>query len=171
MTDCDVCKILENKDSFKLIYEDEVCFSILHESPAVPGHSLVIPKKHSTIFEETDDDIVKHIFVVANKISSAIFDTIGAHGTNIIVNNGHAAGQELPHLVVHVLPRKEGDGLNFEWQPKQSSPEELKTTLSMMSVYAEHIYSGKDKLPEVKVKNSPKPSGEDYLVKGLRRIP
>ncbi|MBN2367695.1 HIT family protein [Candidatus Woesearchaeota archaeon] len=178
MTDCDICKLIESKDAFKVIYEDDICLAILHESPSVSGHCLVIPKKHSTIIEETDDEVVEHIFVVANKVSSAIFDTLGAHGTNIVLNNGADAGQELPHVVVNVIPRKENDPLNLEWQPKQASQEELKTTSSMMKVYAEHIYSGKDKLPEVKIKKE-EPAAEkeegkkedDYLVKGLKRMP
>ncbi len=174
MTTCDICKILENKNEFKLIYEDELCFSILHESPAVDGHTLVIPKKHSPILEELDDKSIEHMFIIANKISSAIFDTLGAHGTNIILNNGLAAGQELPHVVLNVLPRKENDKLNLEWQAKKATEGELKTTQSMIKSYSEHIFSGKDSLPEVKIKHetiNENKQEEDYMIKGLKRLP
>jgi len=182
MTECDVCEILKNKDSFKLIYEDDICFVLLHESPAIAGHTMVIPKKHATILEEIDDNIVEHLFIIANKVSSSIFDTLGAQGTNIILNNGHDAGQELPHVVLHVLPRKEGDGLNFEWPTNKAHDAELKTTQSLLKG-----------TPTVsKPKNDPKPASEsnlhsgsvhgshhediheeeeDYLIKSLKRTP
>ena len=105
MTECDICAILNNKEEFRFIYEDEVCFVILHESPAVLGHTLVIPKQHAAIFEELEDKIVEHIFIVCNKISTLLFDKLQVHGTNVILNNGHDAGQEINHVVVNVLPR------------------------------------------------------------------
>jgi histidine triad (HIT) family protein len=153
MTDCDICSILSNKDLFNFIYEDEVCFAILHESPAYPGHVLVIPKEHIPIIEEIDDKIVEHLFNVCNKVSTAIFETMGAHGTNIILNNGLDAGQELAHLVINVIPRKEKDGLNFEWAPKKISADELKITQNRMKIFSESIYSGKDKLPSTHAKD------------------
>ena len=173
MTDCDICKILENKVAFKFIYEDDICFAILHESPAIDGHVLVIPKKHTAILEELDDNIIEHLYIISNKISTSIFDTLGAHGTNIIVNNGTAAGQELPHIVIHILPRKENDNIKVEWQPKQVSDAELKTTQSMIKSFSDNIFSGKDTLPDIKIKQEVKidKDEENYLIKGLKRIP
>jgi histidine triad (HIT) family protein len=175
MAKCDICAILENKKEFKFIYEDDKCFAILHESPAITGHTLVIPKKHATILEELNDNIVEHLFITANKVSSAIFESLGAYGTNIILNNGLDAGQELPHVVLNVLPRKEEDSLNFEWPPKKATESELKTTLSMIKLYSDTIFSGKDKLPGVKIKQEKavedKEKAEDYLTRTLKRIP
>jgi histidine triad (HIT) family protein len=151
MTECDVCNILKSKGSFKFIYEDEDCFSILHESPAIAGHALVIPKKHVPIIEELDDKTVEHLFIVANKVSSALFDSTGAHGTNILINNGIDAGQELPHIVIQVLPRQEKDGLNLEWQPKKASDAELKSIKNRLQLYSDPIFLGKDTLPDIKV--------------------
>ena len=174
MADCDICNILKNKDSFKFIYEDDICYAILHESPSTLGHVLVIPKKHVPILEELDDKIVEHLFIISNKISTAIFDTLGAHGTNIVLNNGTAAGQELPHVVINILPRTENDGINLEWQPKQASDGELKTAQSMIKSIADSIFAGKDNLPEVKIKKESKTlekEEENYLIKQLNRIP
>jgi histidine triad (HIT) family protein len=172
MKECDVCKILEHKESFNVIYEDNDCFAILHESPSIIGHSILIPKKHATIIEELDDSVVQHLFIASNKISSLLFDGMGAHGTNIILNNGSAAGQELPHIIVHILPRKEGDKLNFDWPIKRASEEELKTAQSMIRTYSDSIFSGRDQLPDIKIKNSePDKKSDDYLIKGLSRIP
>ncbi len=148
---CDICSILENKDVFKLVYEDDLCFAILHESPAALGHTLVIPKEHAPIIEEMGDDLVGHIFNVANKISTAIFESLGAFGTNIIVNNGIDAGQELPHMIINIIPRKENDNLNFEWSPKTASQEDLKFVLERLKPVSDLIFSGRDELPKVKV--------------------
>ena len=168
------CKILENRESFKFVYEDELCFAILHESPSVPGHTLVIPKKHSPIFEELDDSSAAHLFVVGNNISSSLFDSLGAHGTNLLINNGVSAGQELPHIVLNVLPRKENDGLNLEWQSRKASNEELKTTQSMIRSYSESIFSGRELAKNVIIKKEEpilNNSSEDYMIKGLKRMP
>jgi diadenosine tetraphosphate (Ap4A) HIT family hydrolase len=106
---------------------------------------------------------------------------MGAHGTNIVLNNGTDAGQELPHLVINVLPRKENDSLNFEWSAKQATNEQLQGVKANLKVYSEAIYSGKDSLPKVKVmsetssknkeKKKDKKEDEDYLAKQLNRMP
>ncbi len=178
MTDCDICNILKNKDVFKFIYEDDLCFAILHESPAVSGHTLVIPKQHTPIIEELEDNVVEHLFNVCNKVSTSIFESLGALGTNLILNNGLDAGQELPHLVINVLPRKENDSLNFEWTPKQSPEPELKAVMSRIKTYSDLIFAGKDELPKVKFKEDeevkekkPKKEEEDYTTKSLKRMP
>ena len=158
---CDICNILENKDIFHFVYEDDICFVILHESPSYPGHCLVIPKEHVPIFEELDDKTAEHLFLVSNKVSTAIFESIGAHGTNIILNNGHDAGQELPHLVINVIPRKEKDGMNFEWPPKKISNDALKAMHGKIKLFSDAIFSGKDKLPTAKVKH------DDYIEHNL----
>ena len=174
MTACDICKILENKASFKFIYEDDLVFAILHESPSIEGHTLVIPKKHSPILEELDDKSVERMFVIANKISTSIFDTLEAHGTNLLINNGTDAGQELPHVILNVLPRKERDNINLEWQAKKATEGELKTNQSMLRSVSDFIFTGKDILPEVKLKkeiHNEESMSEDYAVKSLKRIP
>jgi histidine triad (HIT) family protein len=175
MATCDICKIVENKASFKVIYEDDLVFAILHESPAIEGHALVIPKKHSPILEELDDKSVERLFVIANKISTSVFDTLGAHGTNIILNNGIDAGQELPHVVLNVLPRQEKDNINIEWQARKATEGELKTSQSMIKSISDFIFSGKDSLPQVELKkdvhNEEIKPEEDYTIKSLKRIP
>jgi hypothetical protein len=153
MAGCDICKILENKESFKVIYEDDLVFAILHESPAIDGHTLVIPKKHAPILEELDDKSIERLFVIANKISTSVFDTLGAHGTNILLNNGIDAGQEL----------------------KKATEGELRTSQSMIKSISEFIFSGKDNLPQMELKKEvhhedTKPE-EDYTIKSLKRIP
>ncbi|MBN1502250.1 HIT family protein [Candidatus Woesearchaeota archaeon] len=173
MTDCDICKIMEKKEDFLVVYEDEKVIALLHESPAVLGHTLVIPKQHFPIFEEVPDDIIEHSFTLANTISTAIFDSIGALGTNILVNNGLSANQEHAHFLINVIPRKEEDKINFEWEPKKTSDEALKTTQSMIKTFVDAMFDGKSlDVSNVKVKEDKiVRKEEDYQVKQLRRVP
>ncbi|MBN2422750.1 HIT family protein [Candidatus Woesearchaeota archaeon] len=173
MADCDICKIMENKKEFKIIYEDDVCIALLHESPSVPGHTLLFPKEHFPILEEIPDKITEHLFVVANKISMLLFELLKATGTNIIINNGTDAGQELPHFLINIIPRKEKDNLNFEWAPKKKGEDELKTTLSMIKTFSDGIFKGEEyKRVKIKAQDSKEDEKEeDYLIKQLKRIP
>lgn len=177
MTDCDICRILENKDAFKVVYQDDDTIAIMHESPAVAGHILVIPIKHYPIFEEVPEDVLKLSFGVANALSVAMFDTLDLQGTNLIVNNGLSAGQEHAHFMIHVIPRKEGDGLNFEWNTKKMSDEGLKSSLNMIRTYADAIFTdGGMDLSKISIKKKKKSIVKkeediDYQVKQLRRLP
>jgi histidine triad (HIT) family protein len=171
MTECDICRILENKDSFKLFYEDDLCFALLHESPSTEGHSLVIPKKHYPILEEIPEKTLEHIFNIANQVSIALFDTLKATGTNIIVNNGISAGQELPHFLINIIPRKDNDKLDFEWKPKEVSEDQLKTILSMIQTFSDAIFKGEE-YKRIKIKQDEElEEKEDYFIKQLKRIP
>ena len=118
MADCELCDNANNGNEFK-IYDDDICMAILEEKPASLGHILIFPKKHHPILEQVPNIEVEHIFKIANKLSIATFESLGVHGTNILVNNGSAAHQTHSHFSVNIIPRKEKDGLNLEWKHKQ----------------------------------------------------
>lgn len=174
--DCDICKIIPNKEEFNLIYEDEICLAILHESPSNEGHVLVIPKKHYTIIEEVDDKDLEHIFLVANKISMSVFETLGAHGTNILINNGPNAGQTHSHFMINVIPRYENDEINFDWDMKQADQNELDQTLELLISKSDSIFFGnesnsnnnKDPTKKIDKIDNEKHS---YQIDQLKRIP
>ena len=90
---CIVCQIIDGKIPTKTIYEDKEIMAILDFNGANPGHAFVIPKEHVPIFEQMPVHLVGNLFKVANRVSSAIFDTLKAQGTNIFVTNGVAAGR------------------------------------------------------------------------------
>ena len=149
--------------------------AILDFNGANPGHSFVIPKQHIPILEQAPPHLVGKLFNIANKISSAIFDTLKVQGTNIFVANGIPAGQKVAHLMINIIPRKENDGINLQWQPRQLSEEEMSTI--ELKIKEEVGSIGVGEAPKVTKQEKPKPvsneiSGEDnYLVKQLRRIP
>ena len=125
MTDCIFCNAVNGETKLEKVYEDKEVLAVIHPRGAVPGHIIVIPKKHYQIFEQVPDYEITHIFDVVNKLSIAVFEGVKSAGTNIIIQNGVAGGQEVPHVVIHIIPRSEGDTLDFQWDPKQMTQEEM----------------------------------------------
>lgn len=170
MGTCAYCDLLQGES---VLYEDALTALVMPSKPAVPGHLIVIPKQHSPILEEFSDEIASHCFLVANKTSSLIFEAMGAAGTNIIVQNGLTAGQTVPHMSIHVLPRQKEDGLSFRWPP-QKIPDQ-KMTETQQALKDECDYFGQtvaEKKPEPKKEDKKVEYTEDnYLIKQLRRIP
>lgn len=110
---CIFCQIVAGKIQSRKVYEDEKVLAILDINPANPGHVLLMTKEHYSIMPQLPDDEVAHIFVVAKSLSNSMLRGIEVQGTNIIVANGVAAGQRAQHFMVHVIPRKEKDGIEF----------------------------------------------------------
>ena len=111
---CVFCGIAEGKIQSKKIYEDNLLIGTLDINPANKGHVILFPKSHYEILSLMTD--VGHLFNVANKISSAVFEATNAEGTNIFVANGVAAGQKAPHIAVHIIPRFKDDKVKFLWE-------------------------------------------------------
>lgn len=170
--DCVICQINEGSVPSKKIYEDDQIVAFLDYNGASPGHCFIAPKQHYPIFEQVPDDIIAQLFIVANKISSALFDTLKIQGTNIFVTNGVSAGQSVAHFVVNVIPRKEGDGINLQWQPRQLSEEEMSTVEIKLKEGTEHVGVETDTVaaaPKPEQKQSMSIDEENYLWKSVNR--
>src|SRR3989338_4935313 len=110
---CIFCQIISGKIQAKKVYEDEHAVAILDINPANPGHILLLTREHYSIMPQIPEDEISHIFMLAKSLSNSMLRSIDAHGTNIIVANGIAAGQRAQHFMAHIIPRKENDGVNF----------------------------------------------------------
>ena len=108
---CKICEKIEKEKELR-IYEDNEVIAFLEEKPTTPGQIILLPKKHVPILEQLSNKLIGYIFTIANKLSSALFDSIGCHGTNILINNGIAAGQKHSHFSLNIIPRKEEDNIN-----------------------------------------------------------
>ena len=108
---CIFCRIIEGQIPSKKIYEDDICMVILDINPAYAGHALILPKEHYQIMPQVPEKNIGHLFKVSKHISNAMLKYLGIKGTTIFVANGAAAGQKVPHFMVHVIPRKEKDDL------------------------------------------------------------
>ena len=172
MANCPICDLLARKEG--LVYEDDKVAALIAPVPAVPGHVWVVPKKHAATLDQVPDAVMADLFVKVNKLTIALFDSVKPEGTNVLVQNGTGAGQVLPHVIAHLLPRVQGDGLNVQWKPRQLSDDEmgmaelaLREAASSIGVF--------EKEPEAPVEvEKPKEltvSEEDYLIRQLRRLP
>ena len=122
---CIFCKILSGEVASKKIYEDDKSMAILDINPANPGHLLLMPKEHYAIMPLIPDKELSHLTMVTKALSHVMLNTLKAEGTNIFIANGVAAGQRAQHFMIHIIPRKEGDGVGMAIPEKQISKKQL----------------------------------------------
>lgn len=126
---CIFCHIISGKVAARKVYEDDKTIAVLDINPANPGHILLFPKEHYMIMPQLPEDELKHIFVVAKHLSNALLRALDVKGTNMIVANGPAAGQRAQHFMIHIIPRKDGDGVEFTVPSKERPEDELEQVL------------------------------------------
>ncbi len=102
-------KIINREIPSNIVYEDDQVIAFLDISQVTKGHTLVVPKKRYENIFELDDDIATHLYKVVVKLSKALKKAFQADGLNIVNNNGAAAGQEVFHYHIHLIPRYIGD--------------------------------------------------------------
>lgn len=107
--DCIFCKIAANKIPATKVYEDKEFLAFLDIGPVNKGHTLVMPKKHYPTFLDLPEKELKNINVICKKVTSAVVKATNAHGYNLMINNHPAAGQEVHHVHLHIIPRYEND--------------------------------------------------------------
>jgi len=141
MENCIFCKIVRKEIPATVVYEDDDALVFMDIGPIIKGHLLVIPKKHYDPITETPDDVLCRLIRLCKKGAAALQNGLGAQGVNILQNNGTCAGQEVPHLHFHLIPRFENDGHHWNWAAKSyDSAEE-------MSSLAEEIKAALTKAP------------------------
>ncbi|MEK7664021.1 MAG: HIT family protein [Patescibacteria group bacterium] len=129
--DCVFCKIVKDEIPSYKVYEDQDILAFLDIQPLTQGHTLVIPKKHcQDIFDIGESDLQK-VIVSAKNVSEKIKNTLKADGIRISQSNGKAAGQDVMHFHLHVIPRYTDNGLSNNptlttHLPKAGSDELLK---------------------------------------------
>ena len=173
---CIVCQIAAGRIPSKKVYEDEMAMAVLDVNGANPGHCFVFPKNHYPILEQVPDLEIGSLFNIANKVSTAIFESLGAQGTNIFVANGLPAGQTVAHFTINVIPRKENDDINLQWQPRQLSEEEMSTVELKIKEQTKNIGNFETGSKTPKVAYPPKQAvlsdeEEEYFERQLRRLP
>ncbi len=118
MDNCLFCKIIKGEIPCYKIYEDEYTLAFLDIAKDVDGHTLVLPKKHFKNILDVDDETLKHVIETVKLVSKHYTSNCGFNGINIINNNEECAEQSIPHLHIHILPRKDND--NYKVFPSLS---------------------------------------------------
>ena len=135
--DCIFCKIIKGDIPSTKLFENDHVVAFLDIMPASKGHALVVPKKHYRTLLDMPHEELKEVTEAVQKIAAATMVAVpGVGGFNVLQSNNKVAGQVIPHVHFHVIPRHNNDKLDFGWEQGESEMEELKK-------YAEFV---KDKL-------------------------
>ena len=119
MADCVFCSILAGERPASVVSQDETCTAFMDIQPVNPGHVLVIPNVHAATLADLDPGTGGQMFRVAQRIAQAMREGgIRCEGVNFFLADGSAAGQDVFHVHLHVIPRYRGDGFGFRFGPE-----------------------------------------------------
>ena len=118
-------KIVAGQIPCQRVYEDVHVLAFLDINPLADGHTLVIPKRAVERIDELSGEEAAAIGRCLPELGKRITAATGAAGYNVLQNNGAAAGQEVPYVHFHIIPRRAGDELGFRWKPQKRTPAEL----------------------------------------------
>jgi histidine triad (HIT) family protein len=123
---CIFCKIIAREIPATIVFEDEVSIAFLDITPLFPGHVLLAPKAHAQTLTDLPAESVGPIFLNAQKLTRAVESAMDAAGSFIGINN--RVSQSVPHLHIHIVPRRPKDGLRGFFWPKNlyTGPDHIK---------------------------------------------
>lgn len=107
---CIFCAIVAGDAPAQVVYSDDAAIAFLDINPATTGHTLVIPRRHVEGLLDADGALAE-VGPAVEATGALLVERLGADGINVFSSTGHAAGQVVFHLHVHLLPRWSGDGL------------------------------------------------------------
>lgn len=123
---CIFCKIVGGQIPSTRIFEDEHTLAFMDIRPVVKGHALVIPKIHCESLRDAPPEALSRTILTAQKVARAQLNGLSAEGVNIFHATGAAAGQVVPHLHLHVVPRFTTDGHHWNWKTvNYNNPDEM----------------------------------------------
>ena len=118
MEACVFCDIIAGRSPASVVYRDDDCIAVMDICPINAGHLLVIPVKHATHLNDLEPRVGGALFGVVQRLAAAIRRSgLKAEGINLLLADGEAAGQEVFHVHLHVLPRFQGDGFGHRFPP------------------------------------------------------
>jgi histidine triad (HIT) family protein len=118
MSGCVFCEILAEDQPVSIVHQDDTCTAFMDIQPVNTGHVLVVPNRHAASLSELDEETGAHTFRVAQRIAAALRrSTIRCEGMNLFLADGRAAGQDVFHVHLHVIPRYAGDGFGLRYRP------------------------------------------------------
>jgi len=134
---CLFCKIVSGEVEAKIIFEDDVSMAFLDLRPLFPGHTLLIPKVHYSTLADLPAELVGPFFTNAQMLSRKVQEAAKAEGSFVAINN--VVSQSVPHLHVHIVPRKKSDGLRGFFWPRRPYREGEMT--AMHETLSNHVKS------------------------------
>lgn len=112
---CIFCKIVAGQLPCFKLFEDEATIAFMDINPVNPGHALAVAKGHWPTIDVIPADVLAAVAQTAQRVAKAAMRALEPSGVNLLQSNGAGAGQSVPHLHVHILPRHPGDKVRVNW--------------------------------------------------------
>lgn len=113
--DCIFCKIVTGEIPSINVFEDDHTLVFMDINPLSEGHLLVVPKNHFVNLFDADDESLAHTMTTVRKVAQGMKTALGIDSLNMMQANGKWAVQSVPHFHIHLIPRRENDGVPFDW--------------------------------------------------------
>lgn len=133
MSDCTFCEIVAGRLPSYRVLDDEHATAFLDISPASPGHTLVVPRQHARDVWEISAVSCGQVAVMVHRVAALLKTALAPEGVNVTHSTGEAAGQDVFHFHVHVIPRWRGDDLRPTRKSRRASPDELQQVLERVA--------------------------------------
>lgn len=118
MNSCLFCEIVAGREPASVVHRDNECLAFMDIRPVTPGHLLVVPLAHATYLSDLSPSSGAAMFLAAQRAAAAVRRSgLRVEGVNLFLADGEAAGQEVFHVHLHVLPRFQGDGFGLTLPP------------------------------------------------------
>jgi histidine triad (HIT) family protein len=114
---CKFCKLIAGEVESYIVFEDEVSLAFLDHRPLFPGHCLLVPKDHYETVVDLPANLIAPLFNNVQLLAHAVEKGLMAEGSFVAINN--RVSQSVPHLHIHVVPRRRRDGLRGFFWPRQ----------------------------------------------------
>ncbi len=111
---CTFCDLIHGAAEVSVCYEDADAIAFMDIQPVNTGHVLVVPRQHLESLFDVPPELGAHLFGVTMRVANAVRRVTGCEDMNIVVNSGQAAGQDVFHYHVHIIPRRAGDGFDIQ---------------------------------------------------------
>lgn len=122
---CIFCKIVAGEiPCFKLL-EDEATVAFMDINPVNPGHALAVAKGHWPTVDVIPAEVLGAVARTAQSVAKAVVTVLKPDGVNLLQANGEGAGQSVPHLHFHIMPRRKGDAVALNWDYRPGDKAEI----------------------------------------------
>jgi histidine triad (HIT) family protein len=117
---CRFCAVVAGRSGAEVVLTEPAVVAFLDHRPLFPGHVLVVPRAHYETLTDLPAELIDPLFGAVRRLAGAVTRALGAHGSFVALNN--VVSQSVPHLHVHVVPRRRKDGLRGFFWPRQRYP-------------------------------------------------
>lgn len=120
-----VTELIETSEEF-ILFQDDWAIVLCNENAATMGHLRIFPKEQVDSLDKLSSELSNHLFLIASKCATLLFEGMKCHGTNIVVKDGKDAQNEYDRVCIEALARFENDGLDMFWEPKPGDQNAIK---------------------------------------------